>query len=178
VGAAVGTGLIDTAADGLERFIGWGRVSLGLSETGTLLFAALMVLWVSGLLSSLIDNIPYVAVTIPLIARLVSGLTGDTEILWWALSLGACLGGNGTAIGASANVTVIGLADKAGHHISFREFTRYGASMATITLVMSTLFIAAHLYLGKLPTLYAGSAALAAYLGVTAMRGRMVSREQ
>ena len=178
VGAAVGTGLIDTAAGGLERFIGWGRVSLGLSETGTLLFAALMVLWVSGLLSSLIDNIPYVAVTIPLIARLVSGLTGDTEILWWALSLGACLGGNGTAIGASANVTVIGLADKAGHHIAFREFTRYGASMATITLVMSTLFIAAHLYLGKLPTLYAGGAALAAHFLFKAVRGRTVNGER
>jgi Na+/H+ antiporter NhaD/arsenite permease-like protein len=177
VGAAVGTGLIDTAAGGLERFIGWGRVSLGLSETGTLLFAALMVLWVSGVLSALIDNIPYVAVTIPLIARLVGGLTGDTEILWWALSLGACLGGNGTAIGASANVTVIGLADKAGHHISFREFTRYGASMATITLLMSSLFIAAHLYLGKLPTLLAGGAALAAYFTVKAVRGRAVRGE-
>jgi Na+/H+ antiporter NhaD/arsenite permease-like protein len=178
VGAAVGTGLIDTLAGGLERFIGWGRVSLGLSETGTLLFASLMVLWVSGLLSSLIDNIPYVAVTIPLIARLVGGLTGDTEILWWALSLGACLGGNGTAIGASANVTVIGLADKSGHHISFRDFTRYGASMATITLLMSSVFIAAHLYVGKLPTLYAGGAALAAYFAVNAVRGRVVRRER
>lgn len=177
VGAAVGTGLIDTLAEGLERFIGWGRVSLGLSETGTLLFAALMVLWVSGLLSSLIDNIPYVAVTIPLIARLVGGLTGDTEILWWALSLGACLGGNGSAIGASANVTVIGLADKAGHHISFGEFTRYGASMATITLLMSSLFIVAHLYIGQLPTLYAGSAVLAASFLVKAVRARAVRSE-
>jgi Na+/H+ antiporter NhaD/arsenite permease-like protein len=178
VGAAVGTGLIDTMAGGLERFIGWGRASFGLSETGTLLFAALMVLWVSGILSALIDNIPYVAVAIPLIARLVGGLTGDTEILWWALSLGACLGGNGSAIGASANVTVIGLADKGGHHISFREFTRFGASMATITLVMSSLFIAAHLYLGKLPTLFAGGAALVAYLLVKAVRGRVVSSER
>ena len=175
VGAAVGTGLIDTMAGGLERFIGWGSAGLGLSETGTLLFAALMVLWVSGLLSALIDNIPYVAVTIPLIARLVGGLTGDTEILWWALSLGACLGGNGSAIGASANVTVIGLADKSGQHISFGEFTRFGASMATITLVMSSLFIAAHLYLGKLPTLYAGAAALGAYFVFNGVRRRVVS---
>jgi Na+/H+ antiporter NhaD/arsenite permease-like protein len=170
VGAAVGTGLIDTLAGGLERFIGWGRESFGLSETGTLFFAAMMVLWVSGFLSSLIDNIPYVAVTIPLIARLVGGLTGDTEILWWALSLGACLGGNGTAIGASANVTVVGLADKAGHHISFKEFTRYGASMATITLLMSSAFIASHLYVGKLPTLIGGGAALVLYLVFKGMR--------
>jgi len=170
VGAAVGTGLIDTLASGLERFIGWGRESFGLSETGTLFFAAMMVLWVSGFLSALIDNIPYVAVTIPLIARLVGGLTGDTEILWWALSLGACLGGNGTAIGASANVTTIGLADKAGHHISFNEFTRYGASMATITLLMSSAFIAAHLYVGKIPTLIGGGAALVLYLVFKGMR--------
>ncbi len=171
-GAAVGTGLIDTLAGELERFIGWGRISFGLSETGTLLFAALMVLWVSGFLSALIDNIPYVAVTIPLIARLVGGLTGDTEILWWALSLGACLGGNGSAIGASANVTVIGLADKAGHHISFKEFTRYGASMAAITLLMSSAFIAAHLYVGKIPTLIGGSAALAVYLVLKGIRAK------
>jgi Na+/H+ antiporter NhaD/arsenite permease-like protein len=178
VGAAVATGLIDTLAGGLERFIGWGRVSFGLSETGTLFFAAMMVLWVSGFLSSLIDNIPYVAVTIPLIARLVGGLTGDTEILWWALSLGACLGGNGTAIGASANVTVVGLADKAGQHISFKEFTRYGASMATITLLMSSAFIAAHLYVGKFPTVVGGGAALVLYLVVKAVRGRVVNSER
>ena len=172
VGAAVATGLIDTLAGGLERFIGWGRVNFGLSETGTLFFASMMVLWVSGFLSALIDNIPYVAVTIPLIARLVGGLTGDTEILWWALSLGACLGGNGTAIGASANVTVVGLADKAGQHISFREFTRYGSSMATITLLLSSVFIASHLYFGQTPTLLVGSTGLAVYFLFKWIRGR------
>ena len=102
----------------------------------------------------------------------VGGLTGDTEILWWALSLGACLGGNGTAIGASANVTTIGLAEKAGHHISFREFTRYGASMATITLLLSSAFIAAHLYLGKIPTLIGGGAGLAVYLAYKGISAR------
>jgi Na+/H+ antiporter NhaD/arsenite permease-like protein len=175
VGAAVATGLIDTLAGGLERFIGWGRASFDLSETGTLFFAAMMVLWVSGFLSSLIDNIPYVAVTIPLIARLVGGLAGDTEILWWALSLGACLGGNGTAIGASANVTVVGLADKSGQHISFREFTRYGSSMATVTLLMSSVFIASHLYFGKTPTLIGGGAGLAVYLVFKGISGRQKS---
>jgi Na+/H+ antiporter NhaD/arsenite permease-like protein len=170
VGAAVATGLIDTLAGGLERFIHLGQVSLGLGDTGTLFFAAVIVLWVSGLLSSLIDNIPYVAVTIPIIAKLVGSLTGDTEILWWALSLGACLGGNGTAIGASANVTVIGLAEKAGEHISFREFTRYGARMATVTLLISTAFIASHLYIGKVPTLIGGGTALLLWFAVGRLR--------
>ena len=174
VGAAVETGLIDTLAGGLERFIGWGRVSLGLTETGTLLFAALMVLWVSGVLSALIDNIPYVAVTIPLIARLVGGLTGDTEILWWALSLGACLGGNGTAIGASANVTVVGLAEKGGvpylvpgfHPLRRVDGDDHAADLLGV--------IASHLYLGKLPTLLGGGTALAGYLVVKAVRGKAV----
>ncbi len=176
VGAAVETGLIDSMARGLERFIEWGQAAFGLGETGTLLFAGLLVLWVSALLSALIDNIPYVAVTIPLIARLVGALHGDTEILWWALSLGACLGGNGTAIGASANVTVIGLADREGYHISFREFMRYGAPMAAITLLIASAFITSHLYLGKLPTFVGGSAALVLYGGVRALYRPIIAR--
>ena len=92
VGAAVETGLIDTLARGLEQLIEASRRGLGLSGTGTLLFAGLLILWVSGLLSALIDNIPYVAVSIPVVARLVGHLGGgDTEVLWWALALGACL---------------------------------------------------------------------------------------
>ncbi|MEO8443568.1 MAG: SLC13 family permease [Gammaproteobacteria bacterium] len=148
VGAAVATGLIDTLSLGLASFIDWGAAHLGLSPSGTLLFAALLVLWVSGVLSALIDNIPYVAVTIPIIASLTGQLQGDTEILWWALSLGACLGGNGTVIGASANVTVIGLAERDGYKISFGQFARFGVRVTAMTLVISSVFIAAHLYLG------------------------------
>jgi Na+/H+ antiporter NhaD/arsenite permease-like protein len=173
VGAAVETGLIDTMAGGLERFIEWGRGSFGLSEAGTLLFAALLVLWVSGVLSALIDNIPYVAVTIPIIGRLAGVLHGDTEALWWALSLGACLGGNGTAIGASANVTVIGLAERSGARVTFAEFTRYGALMTAITLVMSTAFLTAHISFGRNPVFYAGMAGIAVYGGVAALRWRL-----
>ena len=176
VGAAVATGLIDTLARGLEQLVGAGRSGLGLSATGTLLFAGLLILWVSGLLSALIDNIPYVAVSIPVVARLVGHLQGDTEVLWWALALGACLGGNGTAIGASANVTVIGLADRAGQHISFREFTRYGAAMTAITLLIATLFIAAHLYVGKLPTLLAGIVGLLGFYGWKGLGARSRAR--
>ncbi len=107
-----------------------------LSEPGTLLFASLLILWVSGILSGLVDNIPFVAVAIPLVARLTTGLTGDVEILWWALALGACLGGNLTPIGASANVTVIGMADRAGAPISFRAFTRFGSAITAISLLI------------------------------------------
>ena len=113
VGAAVATGLIATVASGLRWAIDAGATSMGLSTNGTLFFAALLILWVSGFLSALIDNIPYVAVSFPIVATLTGAMQGNTEVLWWALALGACLGGNGTAVGASANVTTIGPAEKA-----------------------------------------------------------------
>jgi len=171
VGAAVQTGLIDTLAGGLGSLVEGGRARFGWSENGTLLFAGLLILWASAALSALIDNIPYVAVTIPIVARLVGHLSGDTEILWWALALGACLGGNGTAIGASANVTVIGLAERAGSPIGFREFARYGLPITALTLLIGSLFIVSHLYVGKLPTFFGGSALLGLYF-----MGRLVSK--
>jgi len=163
VGAAVNTGLIDTAARGLVNLIHGGRALLHLSEAGTLLFASLLILWVSGIMSGLVDNIPFVAVAIPLVARLTSGLSGDVEILWWALALGACLGGNLTPIGASANVTVIGMADRAGAPISFREFTRFGSAITGLSLLIASAFLVSHLYLGRRPTFIAGVAGLAGY---------------
>ncbi len=168
VGAAVETGLIDTMAGGLVGLIEWGRATFRWSDTGTLLFAALLVLWVSAGLSALVDNIPYVAVAIPLIARLGAGLQGEVQVLWWALALGACLGGNATAIGASANVTVTGLADRAGTPISFREFTRFGLPMTGMTLLIATAFISLRLWIGPPATLTAGLAGLAGYGAVRA----------
>ncbi|HEX9892496.1 MAG TPA: SLC13 family permease [Gemmatimonadales bacterium] len=148
VGAAVDTGLIDTMATGLAWLIGTGQASFGLSAQGTLLFGALMICWASGVLSALIDNIPFVAVAIPIVARLTGTLEGNTEVLWWALSLGACLGGNGSAIGASANVTTIGLSERGGTRISFAEFTRFGAIVAALTLLVASLFLGGYVYLG------------------------------
>jgi Na+/H+ antiporter NhaD/arsenite permease-like protein len=170
VGAAVETGLVDSMAHGLAGLIEYARTSFALSAQGTLLFAAVLILWASGILSALIDNIPYVAVAIPVIARLTGSMTGDTEVLWWALALGACLGGNGTIIGASANVTVTGLAERAGHPISFREFARFGTGITAITLLISTGFLALHLYLGRLPTAGLGLAGLVVYFGFGRVR--------
>jgi Na+/H+ antiporter NhaD/arsenite permease-like protein len=120
----------------------------------------------------LIDNIPFVAVAIPIIARLTGELTGDVEALWWALSLGACLGGNGTPIGASANVTVTGLADRAGSHITFGEFLRFGASTAAITLLIATVFLGSHLYLGPWPTFGVGGTSVAVAILIQLVRRR------
>jgi Na+/H+ antiporter NhaD/arsenite permease-like protein len=148
VGAAVQTGLIDTLARGLAALVGTGSAVLGLSDAGSLIFAALLICWASGLLSALVDNIPFVAVSIPIIARLTTELPGDTRVLWWALALGACLGGNGSPIGASANVTVIGLVEREGIRIGFREFLRFGVSVTILTLLVSSLFLAAYVSLG------------------------------
>ena len=149
VGAASNTGLIATMAGGLQWTVETGGRVLGLSPNGTLLFAALLICWVSGLMSALIDNIPFVAVAIPVIAGIIPGLQGETGVLWWALALGACLGGNGTPIGASANVTTVGLAEKGGARIRFGEFTRYAAPVTIGTLVIASAYLALHIYLGK-----------------------------
>ncbi len=88
----------------------------------------MLLLWGSAVLSAVVDNIRYVATMSPVVDQLVSGagpFTGQTG-LWWALLLGADLGGNATAIGASAIVVVTGIAKRNGHPISFWEFTRYG----------------------------------------------------
>lgn len=104
--------------------------------------AALMILWFSGILSALVDNIPYVATMIPLVARLQDTLGVElTMPIWWSLALGACLGGNGTLIGASANVVAAGIAKKSGYPVSFGEFTKYGAVITVVSLVISTGYI-------------------------------------
>ena len=127
-----------------------------------MLVAALIVLWVSGFLSALIDNIPYTAVTIPLVASLLERLQAGPDRPGagaggraWRL---ACLGGNGTLIGASANVTVTGLAEKDGQRISFAEFTAFGARVTGITLAMSSVYLALWLFVGSAPVNIAGAA--------------------
>ncbi|MFM8909823.1 MAG: SLC13 family permease [Gemmatimonadota bacterium] len=148
VGAAVATGLIDTLASQLQQGIVAGRDAFGLGEAGTLIFAALLVAWVAALLSALMDNIPFVAVSIPIIKALTLVLPGDATVLWWALSLGACLGGNGTPIGASANVTTLGMAEKQGVRVSFGEFTAIGARVGVFTLLVSSVFLVGFVLLG------------------------------
>ncbi|HZD72011.1 MAG TPA: SLC13 family permease, partial [Actinomycetes bacterium] len=106
---------------------------------GSLLLASGLLLWVSGVLSAIVDNIPYVATMAPVTSNLVETMPDGHHpgVLWWSLALGADLGGNATPIGASANVVVLGLADRAGHRIGFLEFARYGALVAGITMAIA-----------------------------------------
>ncbi len=102
--------------------------------------ATLGLLWFSAIASAIIDNIPYTATAIPVVQRLAE--TGiAVEPLWWALALGACLGGNLTIVGASANVVVSNVAQRAGHPIRFVEFFRYGSVVVLASLVISTAYL-------------------------------------
>ena len=172
VGAAVATGLIESLAYGLAWIIEQISRGFGLPAQATLLVAALIILWVSGFLSAVIDNIPYTAVTIPLVASLLGQLKAgpDGEVLWWALALGACLGGNGTLIGASANVTVVGLAEKDGKRIPFNEFTAFGSRIAGLTLLMSSAYLALWLYVGSVVVNIAGAGLLVVLLAAARLR--------
>lgn len=101
----------------------------------------LLVLWVSGIASAFVDNIPFVTAMIPLLKSMGQMAAMPMEPLWWALSLGACLGGNGTLIGASANVVVAGISEKQGRPISFMEYTKIGFPMMLVSLLVSTAYI-------------------------------------
>ncbi|MGH3462078.1 MAG: ArsB/NhaD family transporter [Kribbellaceae bacterium] len=127
VGALVKTGVI-------ERLASWAADATG----GAALPAAMLILVVSALLSGVIDNIPYVATMSPLVETMTTQIPdqAQAEALWWALALGADLGGNATAIGASANVVVLGIAMRAGSPISFWEFTRKGLVVTAVTIAV------------------------------------------
>lgn len=136
-------------------FVGLFVVVGGLDETGVIgqlaqwvidltkghtILTMMVLLWASALLSSVLDNIPFVATLIPLV--LAMGESGfDIQPLWWAISLGACLGGNGTLIGASANVVLSGISGKHGYPISFKQYTKLGFPMMIISVVICTVYL-------------------------------------
>lgn len=103
---------------------------------------SMIILWASGIISGIIDNIPYTATMAPMLVEIEKTMGANyTYPLWWALSLGACLGGNMTIIGAAANVIVSENAAKDGHPISFMRFLKYGVMVVAISLIISTLYI-------------------------------------
>jgi Na+/H+ antiporter NhaD/arsenite permease-like protein len=132
VGALVATGVIDTLA----------RAATGAVQ-GKLWPATVLLLWASAALSAIVDNIPYVATMSPIVDDLVKAFGGNdqAQVLWWALALGADLGGNATAVGASANVVVLGIAERAGHRISFWGFTKYGLIVTAISITMAVPYL-------------------------------------
>jgi Na+/H+ antiporter NhaD/arsenite permease-like protein len=132
VGALVKTGVIDKLARAAVELTG-----------GNELFTVMLILAVSAPVSGIIDNIPYVATMTPIVTELVAIMPGQVnpDALWWSLALGADFGGNLTAVGASANVVMLGIARRAGTPISFWEFTRKGAVVTAVSLALSAGYL-------------------------------------
>ncbi len=125
-------GLLDLLADWLAAATG-----------GDLAVTAISILWASAILSAIIDNIPFVATMIPVIERMEPDFGGPAGLvpLWWSLALGACLGGNGTLIGASANLTVAGIAERAGVPFRFLTFLKLAFPMMLMSILISTVYV-------------------------------------
>lgn len=130
VGALVETGVIKMLAAEAIRL-----------TNGSVNATAMLILWMSAFASAFIDNIPFVATLIPLIQDMGQmGLT-NLDPMWWSLALGACLGGNGTLIGASANVVVASMAAQRGRQISFLGFMKIAFPIMVFTILISSVYV-------------------------------------
>lgn len=130
VGGLVETGIIKQLAERAIELTG-----------GDTLMSSMLILWLSALASSFLDNIPFVATMIPMIQDMGSMGISNLEPLWWSLALGACLGGNGSIIGASANLIAAGMSAKEGEPISFVRFIKYGFPLMIISIILSSIYI-------------------------------------
>ncbi|MDF0726796.1 ArsB/NhaD family transporter [Cytobacillus sp. S13-E01] len=130
VGGLEEVGIIDEMARGILYY-----------TEGDLPKTALLVLWLTGLLSGFVDNIPFVAAMIPVIFEFQDYGMTNLDPLWWSLALGACLGGNGTLLGSSSNLVVAGLAAKAKEQVNFIEFLKIGIPVVVVSLLLSTIYV-------------------------------------
>ncbi len=130
--------------------IAWVADHIRILAKNQLSLSCYLILWGSALFSAIVDNIPFVATMIPVVKQIGAEITATSpdlsfaqvmDGLWWSLSLGACLGGNGTAIGASANVVTIGIAEKEGYHISFTYFLKFGIPTMIMSVIISHIYI-------------------------------------
>lgn len=125
----VHVGIVDALGDALLQL-----------TRGDPALTTILLLWLSGIASAIIDNIPYTATMIPIVMQMgESGI--PIEPLWWSLALGACLGGNATIVGASANIVVANISAGAGHPILFRQYVRYGAVIVVESLAISSIYL-------------------------------------
>jgi Na+/H+ antiporter NhaD/arsenite permease-like protein len=132
VGSLVKTGVVEELATNISAF-----------TEGRALLAVMVILVASAVLSGVVDNIPYVATMSPIVLELTRGIADpvQADAVWWALALGADFGGNATAVGASANVVVLGIALRAGQPVSFWEFTRKGLIVTAVTITLAAAYL-------------------------------------
>lgn len=131
VGGVEETGFLDIIADAV----------LHLSH-GNLVVSICLILWVSAIMSAFVDNIPFTATMLPIVAYLTQVIPGaENGVLWWALAFGACFGGNGTMIGASANVVTLGIAESAGHPIRFFTFMKVAFPYMLLSVAVANIWL-------------------------------------
>ncbi|KRE75380.1 SLC13 family permease [Paenibacillus sp. Soil750] len=130
VSGLVETGVISKLATGAVELTGGNPIA-----------TSMLILWLSAIASAFLDNIPFVATMIPMIQEMGTMGVENLEPLWWSLALGACLGGNGTLIGASANLIVAGLAAKEGHPIKFIAFMKYGFPLMLVSVGLANIYM-------------------------------------
>lgn len=131
VGGVEETGLLDIIADGV----------LYLAQ-GNLIISICLVLWVSAIMSAFVDNIPFTATMLPIVAYLTQVIPGaESGVLWWALAFGACFGGNGTMIGASANVVTLGISESAGYPIRFFQFMKTAFPFMLLSVAVANVWL-------------------------------------
>jgi len=112
-----------------------------INATGThYVVLMIIILWVSAICSAVLDNIPFVATLIPLI-QTMSAEGIDVWPLWWAVSIGACFGGNGTIIGASANVVLTGISNRRGYPITFMDYLKVGLPLMLLSIILATIYL-------------------------------------
>ncbi|MFZ5571836.1 MAG: SLC13 family permease [Thermodesulfobacteriota bacterium] len=126
VGAVESAGLLALIADWILDISG-----------GNFIVACSLILWVSAIMSAFVDNIPFTATMLPIVAYLSAAIPGSENTLWWALALGACFGGNGTMIGASANVVTVGIAESRGYKITFFGFFKTAFPYMIISVLIA-----------------------------------------
>lgn len=131
VGAVEEVGLLAIIADWVYHL-----------SKGNLFVAITLIIWVAAIMSAFVDNIPFTATMLPIVAYLSKVIPGaESNVLWWALAFGACFGGNGTIIGASANVVTVGIAESLGHRITFLEFMKYAFVLMVITVLIANIWL-------------------------------------
>jgi len=130
VGAVEEAGLLAVVADWILDLSG-----------GSYMMSMTLILWVAAIMSAFVDNIPFTATMLPIVAYLSTVIPGAENTLWWALALGACFGGNGTIIGASANVVTMGIAESQGHRISFIGFMKTAFPFMIISIAICQVWL-------------------------------------
>ncbi|MBT8763767.1 ArsB/NhaD family transporter [Desulfohalobiaceae bacterium Ax17] len=148
-----------TVKVGLIELMSQKMIQITNPQPDNMLTLSMVLVWFSAIASAIVDNIPFVATMNPLLIDMVHKVYGLTDAatmehiqhaammpVWWALALGACLGGNGSPIGASANVIVVGMSEKAGHKITFIRFLKYGVPVTIMTIALAMVYIYVRYY--------------------------------